>query len=55
MSGQNILSKAAMVTEMKPCQFKSGSDGYRGTCKVLEDGHRYQVSIIATRIGSKPQ
>ena len=54
MAGQNILNKAAATIEMKPTTFKTGSDGYRGQGKVMEDGAKYQVQVIATRVGSKP-
>ena len=53
MTGQNILSKAAMTMEMKPTQFKTGSDGFRGQGKVIEDGVKYQVQVIAVRVKSK--
>lgn len=53
MTGQNIISKAAMTLEMKPTQFKTGSDGFRGQGKVIEDGQKYQVQVIAVRVGSK--
>jgi len=53
MAGQNILSKAAMTMEMKPTQFKTGSDGFRGQGKVIEDGVKYQVQVIAVRVKSK--
>lgn len=55
MEGQNILSKAAATVGMAPCTFKSGSDGFRGQGKVIEGSERYQVQVIATRIGSKPK
>ena len=53
MEGQNILSKAAATVEMKPAKFQTGSDGFRGQGKVIEGGQRYQVQVIAVRIGSK--
>lgn len=53
MTGQNVLSKAAMTLEMKPAKFKTGSDGFRGQGKVIEDGVKYQVQVIAVRVGSK--
>jgi hypothetical protein len=53
MTGQNILSKAAATIEMTPTTFKTGSDGFRGQGKVIEDGTKYQVQIIAVRVGSK--
>jgi hypothetical protein len=53
MTGQNILSKAAATIEMAPTTFKTGSDGFRGQGKVVEDGAKYQVQIIAVRVGSK--
>ena len=43
MEGQNILAKAAVTVEMRPTKFKTGSDGYRGHGKVIEDGGKYQV------------
>ena len=52
MEGQNILSKAAATVEMKPTNFKTGSDGFRGQGKVIEGSERYQVQVIAVRIGS---
>lgn len=53
MAGQNILSKASATIEMKPTTFKTGSDGFRGQGKVIEDGTKYQVQVIAVRVGSK--
>ena len=53
MTGQNILSKAATSVAMSPVNFKTGSDGFRGQGKVIEDGVKYQVQIIAVRVGSK--
>jgi len=53
MTGQNILAKAAATVEMKPTSFKTGSDGFRGQGKVIEDGAKYQVQVIAVRVGSK--
>jgi len=38
---------------MAPAAFKTGSDGFRGQGKVIEDGAKYQVQIIAVRVGSK--
>lgn len=55
MEGQNILQKAAMTVQMNPTTFNSGSDGFRGQGKVVEGTDRYQVQVIATRIGSKPK
>ena len=53
MEGQNILSKAAMTLEMRPVNFKTGSTGFRGQGKVLEGGAKYQVQVIAVKVGSK--
>ncbi len=53
MEGQNILSKAAATIEMRPCQFRTGSDGFRGQGKVMEGGAKYQVQVQAVRVGSK--
>jgi len=37
-------------------KFSSGSDGFYGSDKIpLDNGERYQVSVIMTRIGSKPK
>ena len=55
MEGQNILSKAAVTIEMQPTTFKTGSIGYRGQGKVIEGGVKYQVQIIAVKVGSKPE
>ncbi len=54
MEGQDILNKAGVSVEMKPTKFSSGSDGFRGQGKVVQGDNRYQVQVIATRIGSKP-
>ena len=53
MEGQNILSKAAMTLEMRPTNFKTGSTGFRGQGKVIEGGEKYQVQVIAVKVGSK--
>lgn len=53
MIGQNLLAKAAATIEMNPTTFKTGSDGFRGQGKVIEDGNKYQVQVIAVRVGSK--
>jgi hypothetical protein len=53
MTGEAILQKASIVTQMKPATFKTGSDGFRGNCKVVEGGAKYQVQILAIRCGSK--
>ncbi len=53
MTGQNILSKAAATVEMRPTTFKTGSSGFRGQGKVIEDGVKYQVQVLAIRVGSK--
>ena len=55
MTGQNILAKAAATIEMAPTQFKTGSDGFRGQGKVIESGVKYQVQIIAVRVGSRSE
>lgn len=49
---QDILNKAAATIELKPTNFKSGSDGYRGQGKVIQDGVKYQVQVLAVRVGS---
>lgn len=53
MTGQNILAKAAATVEMRPTTFTTGSDGFRGQGKVIEGGVKYQVQILAVRVGSK--
>jgi hypothetical protein len=52
MPGETILQKATAVCQMKPTTFGTGSDGFRGNCKVIEDGQKYQVNIMAIRCGS---
>jgi hypothetical protein len=37
---------------MQPTTFKTGSDGFRGQGKVVEGEAKYQVQVIAVRIGS---
>ena len=54
MPGEAIVQKAAMTIQMKPATFSTGSDGYRGQGKVVDGDARYQVQVIAVRIGSKP-
>ena len=53
MTGQSILQKASITLEMKPTSFKTGSDGFRGQGKVIEGGAKYQVQVVAVRVGSK--
>lgn len=53
MEGQNILTKASATIEMKPTTFKTGSTGYRGQGKVIEGGVKYQVQVMAVKVGSK--
>lgn len=53
MLGQAILQKASIVTQMKPATFSTGSDGFRGNCKVVEGGAKYQVQVLVIRCGSK--
>lgn len=53
MEGQNILNKAAVTIQMNPTKFKTGSVGFRGQGKVIEGGERYQVQILAVKVGSK--
>jgi hypothetical protein len=37
-------------------QVDGGSDGFYGNDKIpLDNGERYQLSVIMTRIGSKPK
>lgn len=54
MPGQDILNRAAMTIPMNPTKFSTGSDGYRGQGKVLDGDQKYQVQVIAVRVGSKP-
>jgi hypothetical protein len=35
--------------------FKTGSRGYYGTGKMVAGGKKYQISIQAVEIGSKPK
>ena len=55
MQGQAILQKAAMVLQMQPTKFSTGSDGFRGQGKVTDNGDKYQVQVIAVRCHSKPE
>lgn len=55
MSAQDILAKAAATIELAPAKFSTGSRGYRGQGKVMQDGKKYQVSIMAVEVGSKPK
>jgi len=50
-----ILAKAAATMVLKPVTFKTGSDGFRGQGKVVENGVKYQVQVMAIRCGSKPK
>ena len=50
-----ILAKAAATMELKPVTFRTGSDGFRGQGKVIENGVKYQVQVMAIRVGSKPK
>jgi acyl-coenzyme A thioesterase PaaI-like protein len=51
-ANMTVLEKAAMTIEMKPHRFSTGSVGFRGQGKVVEDGKRFQVQVIAVEIGS---
>jgi len=53
VEGQNILNKAAATIQMNPTNFRTGSDGYRGQGKVMEGDAKYQVQVLAIRVGSK--
>ena len=57
MNGQDILKEAVNTILMKPTKFSTGSTGFRGQGKVAdtESADKYQVQIIATKIGSKPK
>ena len=50
---QAILQKAAITIELRPTNFKTGSDGFRGQGKVIENGVKYQCQFTAVRCGSK--
>jgi len=52
MPAENILQKAAITITLKPTTFSTGSDGFRGQGKVNEGSERYQVQVLAIRIGS---
>ena len=56
MEGQNIANRIAASIALQEHTFTTGSVGYMGRGKVLgDDGARYQVQVIATKIGSKPK
>lgn len=52
---QELLVAAASAVELKPTKFSTGSDGYRGQGKVVIGNDRFQVQVMAVRIGSKPK
>jgi len=56
---QEDVSGQRKVLRELPLEFKvfsSGSDGFYGSDKIpFDNGERYQVSFILTRIGSKPK
>ena len=54
MSGQALLEKAAMTIPMNPTTFSTGSTGFRGQGKVMDGEAKYQVQVIAVKVGSKP-
>lgn len=59
MGGLKVAIKTDMgetlsTVELTPTQFKTGSRGYRASFKV-QNGARYQVSVNAVEIGSKPK
>jgi len=55
MSGQAILQAAALTIPMLPTTFSTGSDGFRGQGKVMSGDTKFQVQVIAVRVGSKPE
>lgn len=45
---------AAITNSATFTNFSTGSDGFRATGKAVNaEGHRYQVSVMLVRIGSK--
>ncbi len=50
----NHMATIAEQVILEAKTFKSGSVGFWGGGKVVFDGERYQVSLSAVKIGSKP-
>lgn len=48
------LGETLTTIELKARTFSTGSRGYNGAFKVDNGGKRYQVTINAVEIGSKP-
>lgn len=49
------ISGNEKVLSLSQKEFKSGSDGYHATGKLVVGEEKYQLNILAVRCGSKPQ
>jgi len=49
------IGETLTTVELKAKTFATGSRGYNGAFKVENGGKRYQVTINAVEIGSKPK
>ena len=49
------LGETLTTVELTARTFSTGSRGYNGAFKVDNSGKRYQVSVNAVEIGSKPK
>ena len=49
-----LIGEEAVEIELGERTFKTGSTGFYGTSKVGKDGNRYQINVMAVKIGSKP-
>ena len=52
---RNELGETLATVELEPRTFKTGSKGETAFFKVQNNGKRYQVSVSAVEIGSKPK
>ncbi len=48
------IGEILSTVELNPKVFKTGSRGERADFKVSNNGKRYQVTVLAVEIGSKP-
>ena len=51
----NLIGTISSAVELKPHTFKTGSKGFLGQGKVIQDGIKYQVQVMAVQVNSKPQ
>jgi len=51
---RNDVGETLITEEMAAVTFSTGSRGFRANFKVGQNGARYQVTVNAVEIGSKP-